>query len=694
MMRKRSIEIINKLLLSNEPISLDFFSQFFQVSERSIRSELNEIDNFLKKTDLPNITRIRNEGYLLRMSEVQKQILYKHIANDAEVYLNRSERHFDLILSIALSSEKIFLNKKEKEYGVSKSTMDEDVRRLRTELLEYGIEMFSHGRTGVALKGSERSIRTMLFNTINKNMGLLEINDEKITPAKKIFSVYFPENLLYQLKTFQQVYLSEIHDEMYENQIVFFTSLWLLRMKMGHFISTISWENDYEVSHEGQMYIDAIAKQYQLQVPNVEIGYLEFIIKSLKSSENKNMSDWINAQVLTIQLIQEVEVQTKLSLSKNGEELYEGLFQHISALTRRMKNGIQIVNPITENIKKNYGLIFSVIENFIKNLEDKNGKKITDDEIAFLTIHFSTAISKVKSEMNYRYKSVVFCHHGVATGNLLAANLVTNFPEIEITGIFSSDDIQFISKLDVDLIFSTYDLKIDGKPYLVIDPIINKNNKHIVEKFLKNNEQNRRIEIKEQDSSNLFNALIDTILESGGTVDLNIYQKLHEVLKENDIEINLRELQPMMKDVLMNNEILIDIHPNSWEDAIQNVAQPLLIEGIITQKYIDSMIKSVKEYGPYIVIGKHLALAHARPEDGANKLGVSVATISEGVEFGNDEMDPVKIIFCLSAVDSYSHLNIMRELVELINEEEKVQQLIAAKSVEEFKALLFEDIQN
>lgn len=37
------------------------------------------------------------------------------------------------------------------------------------------------------------------------------------------------------------------------------------------------------------------------------------------------------------------------------------------------------------------------------------------------------------------------------------------------------------------------------------------------------------------------------------------------------------------------------------------------------------MIESVEEYGPYIVIGPHLALAHARPEDGSLKLGLSLS---------------------------------------------------------------------
>ena len=147
----------------------------------------------------------------------------------------------------------------------------------------------------------------------------------------------------------------------------------------------------------------------------------------------------------------------------------------------------------------------------------------------------------------------------------------------------------------------------------------------------------------------------------------------------------------MLKDILTDSNILIQASPKNWEEAIELVAQPLLKENIIEQKYIEAMVESVNEYGPYIVIGKHLALAHARPEDGVNKLGVSVATLKDGVAFNNPDLDPVKIIFCLAAVDSYSHLNIMRELVELINDEEKLKQLITVKSIADFKKVLYQD---
>ena len=145
----------------------------------------------------------------------------------------------------------------------------------------------------------------------------------------------------------------------------------------------------------------------------------------------------------------------------------------------------------------------------------------------------------------------------------------------------------------------------------------------------------------------------------------------------------------MLQDVLDDRNILIGESCETWREAIEAVSLPLLRQETIKESYVEAMIAAVEEFGPYIVIGKHVALAHARPEDGVNELGVSVALLDKPVEFGNKETDPVKIIFCLAAVDSFSHLNIMKNLVNLINDEGKLNKLIESKDVHSFKEVLF-----
>lgn len=693
-MKNRTIEII-KLLLSNDlPISLKVLAQDFNVTERTIRNELREVDDYLKNLGLPEVSRSRTKGYCLNLTQTQLSLITEALASNTDIYLNREERAFDLLLSISFNDSPVFLNKKEAEYLVSKSTMDEDMRRLRTDLLRYGIEIVSNGRLGLAFKGSERSIRTMIFDVINKNVGLIDLGSEEasLTIAKKLFYRHISMAILSEASFIFRKKLPHIQDDVYKNQIILFTAIWIGRIKANETISAISWEKPEKEDTEITAYIEKIVAHFKIEPAAVERGYLEFMIESLNARDINNTVEWVNAQLITIQMIQAVEEQTKIPFSKGGEELFEGLYQHLAALLTRLKSGIQVVNPITDNIKKNYGTIFMAIKRFIPVIEQAFSQKVTDDEIAFLAIHFSTAALNLNQDLNFVYKSVVVCNHGLATGNLLAASLKEKFPEIDVVAVFSSKDIKVINKLDVDLIFSTYDMGANSKPTLVVEPIITEPTRKLIATFLKRNSQFRRIGVEKKNSTHLFNSIIEVITASGGIVDGSIYKKLADLFEKSNLEINSKELQPMLKDILTDNNIMIKAHPKTWEESIELVAQPLLKENIIEKRYIDSMIQSVNEYGPYIVIGKHLALAHARPEDGVNKLGVSIATLADGVAFGNPDMDPVKIIFCLAAVDSYSHLNVMRELVDLINDEQKLDQLIQAENVETFKALLYKDI--
>lgn len=148
----------------------------------------------------------------------------------------------------------------------------------------------------------------------------------------------------------------------------------------------------------------------------------------------------------------------------------------------------------------------------------------------------------------------------------------------------------------------------------------------------------------------------------------------------------------MLQDVLCDSNILLNQEGKDWKEVITKVALPLLNDEVIEERYIHAMIRSVEEFGPYIVVGKHLALAHARPEDGVNKLGISVMTLKEPVHFGHPDNDPVKMVFCLAAVNSHSHIKIMKSLVELIDNIEKLNKLFVAEDVMTFNEVLHGEI--
>lgn len=139
----------------------------------------------------------------------------------------------------------------------------------------------------------------------------------------------------------------------------------------------------------------------------------------------------------------------------------------------------------------------------------------------------------------------------------------------------------------------------------------------------------------------------------------------------------------MLKDLTNEKLIKLNIQASDWEDAVRKSAQPLIDEGKVKQTYVDDMIVGVKENGPYIVLTKHVALPHARPESGALESAIGIATLETPVKFGNEANDPVKYLFCLSAKDNSEHLNALAELAGMFEDEKFFKLLDNAKDGKE-----------
>jgi PTS system ascorbate-specific IIA component len=92
-----------------------------------------------------------------------------------------------------------------------------------------------------------------------------------------------------------------------------------------------------------------------------------------------------------------------------------------------------------------------------------------------------------------------------------------------------------------------------------------------------------------------------------------------------------------------------------WRAAVRAAAGLLVREGAAEAGYPDRCVATVEEQGPYIVLAPGLALAHARPEDGALSVGVAAATLAEPVAFGHPVNDPVDVVLAFCTPDAAAH---------------------------------------
>lgn len=139
----------------------------------------------------------------------------------------------------------------------------------------------------------------------------------------------------------------------------------------------------------------------------------------------------------------------------------------------------------------------------------------------------------------------------------------------------------------------------------------------------------------------------------------------------------------MIKDYLNNNTIAVNQTAADKNEAIRKAGELLVKLSLIDPKYIDEMIRTVDELGPYMVLSPRIAFAHAKPSKLVLEDCISMITLKTPVEFGHKKNDPVSILFVIACKESRHHLSVMRDVSKLICRDDFVKTVTSAGSVQE-----------
>lgn len=123
-----------------------------------------------------------------------------------------------------------------------------------------------------------------------------------------------------------------------------------------------------------------------------------------------------------------------------------------------------------------------------------------------------------------------------------------------------------------------------------------------------------------------------------------------------------------IKDLLTADRVAVDVQASNWEEAVRAAGRLLVDTGATEERYIDGMISTTRELGPYIVIAPGLAIPHSRPEDGVLEPCMAVVKLASPVEFGNPDNDPVKTLIAFGVVDSSQHVEALQQVAEILTE--------------------------
>jgi mannitol/fructose-specific phosphotransferase system IIA component (Ntr-type) len=130
-----------------------------------------------------------------------------------------------------------------------------------------------------------------------------------------------------------------------------------------------------------------------------------------------------------------------------------------------------------------------------------------------------------------------------------------------------------------------------------------------------------------------------------------------------------------LKKMISQSTTALNVDVSHWEEAVTFAGNLLFKAGFVEERYIQAMINTVKDLGPYAVIVPGVALPHARPEDGAKVPCMSLVTLRTPVEFGNSANDPVKLVIAFATIDHDAHIVALSALAKILGDDNKLEKL-------------------
>jgi len=640
-MRRQAILKILETTIQGTPLTIDALSHMLNVSQRTIRYDLNCIEDELKDKGFL-LHKKSHKGVWIESDDLKKNHFMSEEECQYEYIFSKEERTQASVVYILDTEEAISIKQLADNLRVSRSTVITDLDNVRELLKKYQLELCSKQGCGIWIEGSELCIRKILIDIFSlhiHDVGNICLWEEKDISEIVLFCKYVKE---LPIKKFATIFIdilkkeNLLYDDFSINYLVIAGSIQLKRLAIGKQVEEIS---NIEMNDHSSQFLCQIAKRIaeKLSLYNeyfFEEPEIKYIIWQLLNSKISFFSQ-LNEQeksTMKLQAINMAEIfikncQTWLgNIYSDDEELLYGLAMHLQPVIQRAKYGIKLINPMLPQIQKKYAKLFTITKKAIAEIEQKLGTELSEDEIGYLTIYLGAAIERKKARLLKKMRVILVCENGMGTSQLLSIMLKNRMPYLEIQQIVSVHDLNQQNLNELDLIISTISLEIqENIAILHVSPILSE-------------------------------------------AEIQVIEKQIRYLYDKKLNIDSNEkIMKSLKEVLLPATIALNVEAKDWESAIAAAGKPLVDIGAVENRYIDNMIECVRQLGPYIVIAPGIAMPHARPENGVKRVCMSMVRLQTPIKFGNLRNDPVELVFALGAVNSESHYRILSNLWAMLS---------------------------
>lgn len=692
MLNKRCVNIIKFFAEHPKNVSLKELAEAFDVSERSIRYDIDNINYFLAKNKLNQIEKA-TKG-LFELDETKENLdKIAEILNTSFYTYSKHERK-EYIKALALfSSDTIKLYEIGEALSVSISTVKLDLKDIKVFLNESKLKLKYLSKVGLILVGEEEKIRKaqlkflMEYLEISRDTLISKIKKDETLGYKLIrneLKFYFEDFPIRDIRIFikriEKELKTVISDEAYK-VLQFYLMLALTRLKNGQIITDrednqkfLKSTKEYNVLMNELLHFE---DNFEIKINEAEVLLLtELFLGSHSYNFNTSFyENWIEIEISINEIIKEVGKLVEVDLS-NDKILFDGLLNHLKPAIYRIRNEIVLENEISAEVEEFYSDLFDVVKSVCdKKLKTYINKEIPNEEIAFLTIHFKTALDRKVNNQKETKNIMIVCGFGYGSSKLLAQKLAERYDVNILDTLPYHKFLEIENYDDIDLIISTLDVDDNVEypfPIVKVNPIFSKNDRKKLEEY-------GLTEVRKKIS---LVKLMNIIKENAEVFDEGVLgEELKKFLEGKVFDDRDRVGKKDLESFLTIDKIKLDCDAETWEDAIKISGNILMKNGSIKAEYVEQMIESVRKNGSYMVVANKIALPHARITESVLKTDMSLICLKNPVMFPGNKK--VRIILPFASIDQSEHVDALGELVTLVEDYEFVELIEKTSSPKE-----------
>ena len=434
---------ILELLVTQQRLTLEEMRSDLNVSLSTLQKSIEQLNELLD-SDL----QIKQEGQLVSLEVYDyrrlEDILAGSLRKESD-FNSSSKRTSYLIKRLVRSSQPLLIDDLAEEIGVSRTTINKDLRQVKELAAAYQVNILGRPNRGLEVSGSELNLRLFYIHHVYAYFDSDSLTEESQSFLEDLYQTFkLPKKTqelltkviaitIARLRRQQQLqqpiayYTNELADSDLVHQLIY-------HIEMTYHLSLSQYEQDFISYPLHIQYIDGLP--YRPSPSPEPLALFQKMVQRVKET---------------------------LLVTFNEESLYVEMHRHLKFLLHRLIFHVQANDIFHGDIPNKYPLAFEMAKVAGQELQRSFGYQLAISELSYLALYFEMALREEESENQLRTRKIaVVCTTGRGTANMICRQLRRVLGQEISISQYSEEEFNPLEDDDYFAIFTTIPLKLTG----------------------------------------------------------------------------------------------------------------------------------------------------------------------------------------------------------------------------------------